>query len=183
MELRGVLGFKGERGYSAYEVAVQNGFEGTEQDWLATLGTSQHASKTSTEYITTQDNETELDLPSEYMPNDSLVDIYVDGIKIYFDRYTIDYSNKKIKLLDAIPNTGEKVEIVVFTFASNSLPIVETIDENSTNDTSPSTKSVYEYIKGKEDTQSAINKTVDNKISAIEDNLIFDITVIEVEEE
>lgn len=25
------------RGYSAYEVAVQNGFEGTEEEWLASL--------------------------------------------------------------------------------------------------------------------------------------------------
>lgn len=27
----------GPRGYSAYEIAVQNGFEGTEQEWLASL--------------------------------------------------------------------------------------------------------------------------------------------------
>ena len=40
--LKGKLGWKGERGYSAYEIAVQNGYEGTEQDWLATLGTSSH---------------------------------------------------------------------------------------------------------------------------------------------
>lgn len=25
------------RGYSAYEIAVQNGFEGTEEEWLASL--------------------------------------------------------------------------------------------------------------------------------------------------
>lgn len=36
--LRGQLGFKGEKGDSAYDIAVKNGFEGTEQDWLATLG-------------------------------------------------------------------------------------------------------------------------------------------------
>lgn len=38
MCLKGNLGFKGERGYSAYEIAVQNGFEGSEQDWLDTIG-------------------------------------------------------------------------------------------------------------------------------------------------
>ena len=27
----------GVQGYSAYEIAVQNGFEGTEQEWLASL--------------------------------------------------------------------------------------------------------------------------------------------------
>lgn len=31
---------RGPRGYSAYEIAVQNGFVGTEQEWLAQLGTS-----------------------------------------------------------------------------------------------------------------------------------------------
>lgn len=31
--LRGKLGFKGERGYSAYEIAVQNGYTGTEAQW------------------------------------------------------------------------------------------------------------------------------------------------------
>lgn len=36
--LKGTVGFKGEKGDSAYDIAVKNGFEGTEQDWLATLG-------------------------------------------------------------------------------------------------------------------------------------------------
>lgn len=34
---QGVLYLVGSQGYSAYEIAVQNGFEGTEQEWLATL--------------------------------------------------------------------------------------------------------------------------------------------------
>ena len=32
--LKGKLGFKGERGYSAYEIAVQHGYEGTEEQWV-----------------------------------------------------------------------------------------------------------------------------------------------------
>lgn len=36
--LDGELGYKGERGYSSYEIAVLNGFEGTEQDWLDHFG-------------------------------------------------------------------------------------------------------------------------------------------------
>ena len=40
--LKGSLGYKGERGYSAYEIAVQNGFLGTEEEWLETLGTLDH---------------------------------------------------------------------------------------------------------------------------------------------
>lgn len=37
-ESKGALGFKGERGYSAYEIAVQNGYEGTEQQWIDHFG-------------------------------------------------------------------------------------------------------------------------------------------------
>lgn len=39
--LRGSLCFKGERGYSAYEVAVQNGFKGTVEEWLIMCGVSE----------------------------------------------------------------------------------------------------------------------------------------------
>ena len=35
--LRGKLCFKGERGYSTYEIAVKNGFAGTEKEWLEQL--------------------------------------------------------------------------------------------------------------------------------------------------
>lgn len=35
--LKGKLVVKGERGYSAYEIAVKNGFEGTEEEWLESL--------------------------------------------------------------------------------------------------------------------------------------------------
>ena len=36
--LEGELGYKGDRGYSAYEIAVKNGYEGTEQDWIDHFG-------------------------------------------------------------------------------------------------------------------------------------------------
>ena len=36
--LDGELGYKGERGYSAYEIAVLHGYEGTEQDWIDHFG-------------------------------------------------------------------------------------------------------------------------------------------------
>lgn len=32
-----VLGVRGPRGYSAYQIAVMNGFDGTEEEWLETL--------------------------------------------------------------------------------------------------------------------------------------------------
>ena len=48
-EAKGGLGFKGERGYSAYEIAVQNGYEGTEQEWIDHFGLDL------TDYIKTTD--------------------------------------------------------------------------------------------------------------------------------
>lgn len=39
--LKGSLCFKGERGYSAYEVAVLNGFTGTVEEWLIMCGVSE----------------------------------------------------------------------------------------------------------------------------------------------
>lgn len=39
--LKGKLGWKGERGFSTYELAVQHGFDGTEEEWLETLGIEQ----------------------------------------------------------------------------------------------------------------------------------------------
>lgn len=48
-EAKGGLGFKGERGYSAYEIAVQNGYEGTEQEWIDHFGLDL------TDYVKTSD--------------------------------------------------------------------------------------------------------------------------------
>ena len=36
--IEGEIGYKGDRGYSAYEVAVKNGYEGTEQEWIDHFG-------------------------------------------------------------------------------------------------------------------------------------------------
>lgn len=36
--LEGIKGYKGERGLSNYELAVQSGYEGTEAEWLASFG-------------------------------------------------------------------------------------------------------------------------------------------------
>ena len=37
VNLRGALGWKGERGYSAYEIAVEHGFTGTEEEKMHLL--------------------------------------------------------------------------------------------------------------------------------------------------
>jgi microcystin-dependent protein len=59
--LKGTLGYKGERGYSAYETAVQNGFEGTIQEWLDTLGTLEPNSVEFKSNKTTEVNDTSTD--------------------------------------------------------------------------------------------------------------------------
>lgn len=145
-EARGILGFKGERGYSAYEVAVQNGFIGTEADWLATLGTSTHFMQTKTMY-TTESEESTHTLPDTYTSN-SFLDIYVDGKHLALDKYSISDGN--INYSPSLP-ASSTVELVVTTASTNNLPIVTTIDENSTNDTAPSTKAVYLLGKNLED--------------------------------
>lgn len=146
VELKGTLGFKGARGYSAYEIAVQNGFFGTEQDWLATLGTSSHFSEDKLLYTTTKANENTLDLPSEYTSN-SFIDIYVEGNRLDSSRYSINTSTRKITLTNTLPVVGTKVEIVCLTMSTNTLEISETVHAGATNKTSAGTKAVYDYVE------------------------------------
>ena len=143
--LKGTLGFKGERGYSAYEVAVQNGYEGTVQDWLATSGTSRHFTEAKKVYTATK-GQTEFTLPSTYT-NSSYVSVYVEGQRLNSEEYTLDTTNKKIVLKNAIDVAGTKVELVVLTMSTNDLPIVSTIDSEATNNTTPGTKAVYDYVE------------------------------------
>lgn len=107
--LRGQLVFKGERGFSAYEVAVQNGFVGSEKDWLTQLGTSVLFSEDSAVHTATA-GQTSFDLPEAYVSG-SVVNMYVDGSKLNTNQYTID--TDKINLVGVTLNGGETVEIVV----------------------------------------------------------------------
>lgn len=146
--LKASLGFKGERGLSAYEIAKLNGFVGTEQDWLATLGTSSHFSEDKVLYTTTKANETTLDLPNEYTSN-SFIDIYVEGNRLDSSKYSINTSTRKINLTNALPVVGTKVEIVCLTMSTNALEISETIYAGATNETSAGTKAVYDYVESR----------------------------------
>lgn len=142
--LKGSLGWKGERGYSAYEIAVQNGFIGTEKDWLAQLGTSSHFERKSKIYEASV-GQTEFDIP-EYYTSNSFVDVYVDGEHLDSSEYTLDTNTMKITLTNAITITGTKVEIITVIMSTNELPIVETINENSTNEQVLGAKSLYEQL-------------------------------------
>ena len=109
--LQGQLCYKGERGYSAYEVAVKNGFVGTEKEWLAQLGTAVFFSKDSAVHIATA-GQTSFDIPEAYASG-STIDIYVDGSKLNSNQYTVDEDAGKIDLVGVTLTEGATVEIVV----------------------------------------------------------------------
>lgn len=141
-ELKGTLGWKGERGYSAYEIAVMNGYVGTEKDWLATLGTSSHFDRKS-EIHTATVGQAEFPIP-EYYTSSSFIDVYVDGEHLDSTEYTM--TDGKIILTNAITVDGTKIEIITITMSTNNLPIVENIDENSTNNEVLGAKSLYNIL-------------------------------------
>lgn len=160
-EATGTLGFKGERGYSAYEIAVQHGFEGTEEDWLATLGTSSHFSKDVAVYTTTETT-TEFNTPITVATGD-FVDVYVNGFKLNENEYT--FNTTKVTLTNAILS-GNTVEVIVNRMSTNNLPISETISASSTNDTAAGTKAVYDFvnpIKTYSTTEQIIGTWIDGK--------------------
>ena len=140
-ELSGKLAYKGERGYSAYEIAVQNGFIGTEQDWLATLGTASHFTKEVALY-TTESSQTEFNTPITIAQSDD-VEVYVNGLKLNEDEYTV--SSTKVTLSETIL-TGNTVEVTATRMSTSELPIVTTINSSSTTSTVPSTKTVFDYV-------------------------------------
>lgn len=142
--LKARLGWKGSRGYSAYELALQNGFIGTEKDWLASLGTSSHFDCDKRVYETVDEDETELELPDSYT-SFSFVDVYVNGIKLDNTMYSIE--NEKVVLTAPLEVIGTKTEVIVWTMATNELPIVGTINESSDETTVPNTKSVYDFVE------------------------------------
>lgn len=145
--LKASLGFKGEQGDSAYQIAVKNGFNGTEKQWLATLGTSSHFTQDKTLYVTTSTNEKVIDLPTSYLgSNFSAVDLYTNGIRLNSNAYTVNDTTKKITLTNAIEKIGTEVEIIITTLSTNNLPIVDAVT-NSSNENVPGTKAVYEYVK------------------------------------
>ena len=160
-DIRASLGFKGERGYSAYEIAVQNGYTGSEQDWLATLGTSSHLTQATAIYTTSTVGETTFNLPSNYTSN-SYVEVYVNGLRLYSDEYTLNTGANTVTLTTPLEVVGTKVEVVVSTMTTTDLPITDTIDSTSTNQTAAGTKSVYDYALNKNNLQ-----VVRNSVGAI----------------
>ena len=74
-KLIGNIGYKGERGYSAYEIAVKNGFVGTEEEWLEQIISSTY---NAIEYIinkttSVSSSSTDTQYPSAKAVNDKIL--------------------------------------------------------------------------------------------------------------
>jgi hypothetical protein len=145
--LRANLGFKGERGYSAYEIAVQNGFIGSEKQWLASIGTTNSFTGKEAIYTTQSDNESVFNLPSEYTSN-SVLDVYLDGVRLTNTMYSIDANSRTITLKNPVVK-GTQIEIEVLTIISTELPISDELNSASTNDTTAGSKAVYDFVNEK----------------------------------
>lgn len=166
--LKGSVGWKGARGFSAYEIAVQNGFEGTEQDWLATLGTAQHYERVLTTHkVTTGQATFSLDLK---LTDSSIVDVFVNGLRKPNDTYTINTTSKSITFKTALIN-GDILEVYMTKMSTSELPIVTTINNEATDDTAPSTKSVYNYVENKVSGFTEDLNNVNNDINNINTTL------------
>ena len=140
------LGFKGERGYSAYEIAVQHGYVGTEESWLASIGSVNGYKRFSKSYTTSAEGEDTFALPEGWTSN-AILEVYVDGKKIPEDDYQVDQEHRKVILDTPIQNTGVKVEIQVLIMSVSELPIVQELTDSSTDNTVPSAKAVNELQK------------------------------------
>ena len=130
--LRGVLIYKGEKGGSAYQVAVKNGYVGDEKSWVAQLGTSAYFLKDGVVY-TASAGQTSFELPTSYT-NNSCVDVYVEGQRVPSTKYTVNTSTLTVDLVDAL-DAGAEVEVVVLRMTTSD-QVVDVIDSNSTNEKS-----------------------------------------------
>lgn len=168
VSLKGTLAWKGERGYSAYESALKNGFIGTEQDWLATLGTSSHFNEESIIHTSTA-GQTSFNLPSSYTSN-SFIDVYVNGLRLNSNEYTINTSTKKINLVGVTLTANQAVEIVVLTMSTNALPIIETIKSDSTNEEAAGAKAVYTFVNTQVNAAETRIDSLEEEVSTFKSN-------------
>ena len=167
--LRGVLGFKGERGYSAYDIAVQNGFIGSEKQWLATIGTTNSFSGKEAIYTTQSDNESVFNLPSEYTSN-SVVDVYLDGVRLTNTMYTINANARTITLKNPVIK-GTQVEIEVLTILATESNVSDEINSASTNETTAGSKAVYDFVNPISENLNDLSTVVGNLSLAIDNRL------------
>ncbi len=105
---------RGLRGFSAYEVAVQNGFRGTIEEWLWSLNGSGGYERFVSYYKTTTENEKRIKLPSIYREK-HLLDVFVNGFKLNHDEYSVQKVGGEyfLVLANALDVVGTMVEVDV----------------------------------------------------------------------
>ena len=102
------------RGYSAYEVAVRNGFEGSEEAWLRSLAGSGGYKKMTKYYRTTSERESRFALPYSYTRL-CMLDVFVNGFKLNEEEYQIEEKDSRyfVVLSKALDVLGSVVEMDV----------------------------------------------------------------------
>lgn len=123
------------RGYSAYEVAVKNGFEGSEEDWLRSLSGDGGYKRMVKCYVTTVKNERMFELPYQY-DCDCDLDVYVNGFKLNGQEYVVEEENGvfSVVLTNSLDVIGTCVELVVIDANTVNVAMIDReLDENSEN--------------------------------------------------
>lgn len=152
-ELRASLGFKGDTGYSAYEIALENGFVGSEQDWLASIGQSSHLEKEEIILTSTEANQSIFYIQDRnLLRSNTFCEVYINGLKLNSEEYRMslysgDTDGTALRLNTPLEVIGTTVEITAKSLTTNDLPISTTISEFSTNSTAAGTKSVYDALQ------------------------------------
>lgn len=102
------------RGYSAYDVAVLNGFDGTEVEWLASLKGVGAYNRRATYYTTVSGSETSFAMPDYYQPG-CFKEVFVNGMKLRDDEFLVEATDGGycLVLANALDVVGTKVEIDV----------------------------------------------------------------------
>jgi len=105
---------RGLQGFSAYEVAVQNGFKGSMEEWLWSLNGSGGYERFVSWYKTTSANEKRIKLPSVYTEK-HLLDVFVNGFKLSGEEYSVQKVGTEyfLVLATALDVVGTSVEMDV----------------------------------------------------------------------
>lgn len=111
---QGIQGIQGIQGLNAYEIAVNNGFEGTEQEWIESLKGVGSYNKRVTYYTTTYTSENTFSMPFYYQVG-CFKEIFINGIKLRDDEYSIEATDNGFNLIlnNALDVIGTIVEIDV----------------------------------------------------------------------
>lgn len=107
---QGIQGEQGNEGKSAYDIAVKNGYAGTEEEWINSLRGYSY-NRTVEFYVTTTNNETSVKI-NKYNEN-YLIDVFVNGFLRPSNSYSIQKINDKYYIVfnDALDEVGTEVEV------------------------------------------------------------------------